>query len=107
MKKKSILISNPLIAKDWDLQKNVDLNIEMVSSTDKGPVWWICENEHSYSVSPYTRIRTNGCKFCNKESKGKTGFYPAAGQTGVLGVGDLAQYQIGKNAEPLHFLEAP
>ena len=69
--KKSILISNPLIARDWDVQKNIDLNIESVSSTNKNPVWWICENGHSYSVSPYTRIRTNGCKLCNKESKSR------------------------------------
>lgn len=69
--KKSILISNPVIAKDWDVQKNISLDIKSVSATDKNPIWWCCENRHSYSVSPYTRIRTNGCKYCNKEKNSR------------------------------------
>lgn len=66
-KKKSILITHPLIAKDWDIEKNINSVIENISSTEKISVWWKCANEHSYAVSPYTRLRTNGCKFCNKE----------------------------------------
>jgi hypothetical protein len=66
-KKKSILVTHPLIARDWDVEKNTDISIENVAPTDKLSVWWSCLNGHSYSVSPYTRLRTNGCKFCNKE----------------------------------------
>ena len=66
-KKKSILITHPLIARDWDVEKNINLSIENVAPTDKLNVWWTCVNGHSYAVSPYTRLRTNGCKSCNKE----------------------------------------
>ena len=69
-KKKSILITHPLIARDWDAEKNIDISIENVAPTDKLSVWWSCLNGHSYSVSPYTRLRTNGCKYCNKEERG-------------------------------------
>jgi hypothetical protein len=67
-KKKSILTTHPLIAKDWDAKKNIDISIKNVAITDKLSVWWKCANKHSYAVSPYTRLRTNGCKFCNKEN---------------------------------------
>ena len=60
-------MTHPLIARDWDAEKNIDISIENIAPTDKLSVWWSCLNGHSYSVSPYTRLRTNGCKFCNKE----------------------------------------
>jgi very-short-patch-repair endonuclease len=66
-KKKSILVTHPLIASDWDAERNINSTIENISSTEKTSVWWTCANGHSYAVSPYTRLRTNGCKFCNKE----------------------------------------
>ena len=59
--------SHPFIAKDWDTKKNINLQIGNIGSTEKIKVWWTCINGHSYDVSPYTRLRTNGCKFCNKE----------------------------------------
>jgi hypothetical protein len=66
-KKKSILSTHPFIAKDWDNEKNINISIENIAPTDKLSVWWTCVNGHSYAVSPYTRLRTKGCKFCNKE----------------------------------------
>lgn len=67
-KKKSILITHPAIAKDWDVTKNLDFKIEDIGDTDKNSIWWTCANGHSYAISPFTRVRTNGCKFCNKEA---------------------------------------
>ena len=69
--KKSILITNPSIARDWDVEKNNDSNIEHVDALDKKSVWWTCPSGHSYAVSTFTRVRTNGCKYCNKEKNGK------------------------------------
>ncbi len=68
--KKSILISHPLIANDWDNEKNKEIDINTISSRDSIQVWWTCVKGHSYFVSPFTRIRTNGCKYCSKESAG-------------------------------------
>jgi hypothetical protein len=82
MKKKTILITHPLISKDWDFEKNKDLLIENVGPTEKVIAWWNCERGHSYKVSPYTRIRTNGCKFCNKTNKPKGNLLEVRLQTG-------------------------
>jgi hypothetical protein len=38
--KKSILITNPSIASDWDVEKNIDLKIENIDTHDKKSVWW-------------------------------------------------------------------
>ena len=67
-KKKSILVTHPAIAKDCDVTKNLDYKIEDIGATDKNSIWWTCANGHTYAISPFTRVRTNGCKFCNKEA---------------------------------------
>jgi hypothetical protein len=66
--KKSILTSHPLIACDWDNEKNKEIDISEIGSRDSIQVWWTCIKGHSYLVSPHTRIRTSGCKYCRKES---------------------------------------
>ena len=69
MIQKSILITHPEIAKDWDLSKNVALRPENFSKTSKQIISWTCQNKHSYSVSIYSRIRSLGCKICNEPAK--------------------------------------
>lgn len=65
---KSLKITHPEIAADWDSDKNSPQLVDDVCSKSKNPVWWTCMAEHSYQVSPYTRVRTAGCKYCNKSS---------------------------------------
>jgi hypothetical protein len=66
--KKSFCITHPFVAKDWDFEKNTGIDINTIGSRDSIKVWWTCIKKHSYSVSPHTRIRTNGCKYCRKET---------------------------------------
>lgn len=69
MNDKSIKYTYPKISKDWDYEKNTDLNIINFSKTSKKSVWWKCENGHCYKVSIHSRIRSNGCKICNSPLK--------------------------------------
>jgi hypothetical protein len=59
--------SHPQIAVDWDCDKNDPLAPNQFGSHDKTRVWWKCKNGHRYQVSISTRVRTNGCKFCNPQ----------------------------------------
>ena len=67
MKLKTLSESFPDICKDWDNEKNQELNPGQFSPSSKKRVWWKCEHGHSYQVSISTRVRTSGCKVCNKQ----------------------------------------
>jgi very-short-patch-repair endonuclease len=69
LKKTSLSVSHPSIAQDWDAEKNVSLLIGEIGSRDRIAVWWTCEYNHTYKVSPYTRIRTDGCKVCRSNQR--------------------------------------
>lgn len=63
--KLSLSNSHPSIAVQWDLKRNKPLTPDLVTSASKNRVWWICSEGHSYQVSIYSRVRSNGCKTCN------------------------------------------
>jgi len=66
MKSKKLSEKYPDIAKDWDYSRNKDLTPNDVSAHSRQIVWWACENGHTYQVSIYSRVRSNGCKVCQK-----------------------------------------
>lgn len=68
MKTKPINKEYKLIFEDWDFEKN-DIEISKITKTSKEPIWWKCKHGHSYRVSVFSRIRSNGCKICNKPLK--------------------------------------
>ena len=63
-----LVVVYPEIAADFDASRNENLHVEDLQPYDKQPVWWVCKDGHSYEVSPYTRVRTKGCKVCNKHT---------------------------------------
>jgi very-short-patch-repair endonuclease len=71
MSKKTLQVSLPEIAKDWDINKNGDLSPLDIGSRSKEKVWWKCENGHEYEVSVYSRVRSKGCKICNQSEHNK------------------------------------
>ena len=46
----TILVTHPIIAKDWDEVRNKHLKIEEVGPSNKREVWWVCKNGHSYAI---------------------------------------------------------
>jgi hypothetical protein len=58
--------THPDIAADWDAEANGELTPNDVAAPSKIRVAWKCPVGHQYSVSIYTRVRTNGCKFFHR-----------------------------------------
>lgn len=63
---KSLSQNHPEISADWDNPLNADLTPNDVSLNYRKPVWWKCIKGHSYMASPYSRVRSKGCKVCNQ-----------------------------------------
>ena len=55
------------LIRDWDSVKNFPVTANDISRNNKEAFWWTCPSGHSYQVSVFTRLRTNGCKICNKD----------------------------------------
>lgn len=53
------------LAKEWDYQKNIDLNPTQISYSSGHKYWWICPVGHnSYMASPSHRASGTGCPIC-------------------------------------------
>jgi very-short-patch-repair endonuclease len=57
----------PKIAEGWYTKKNGTTTPISIAPTSKKKAWWTCENNHEYEVSIYSRVRSNGCKICNRK----------------------------------------
>ena len=69
--------TNPELAKEWDYVKNANIydkkgrNLstpEALTQSSGIDVWWRCKNNHSWKVSPNSRISSkSGCPFCSNK----------------------------------------
>ncbi len=63
---KSLLITHPLLSKDWDYDKNYPLKPENFSYGSGNKIWWLCSKGHSYKRSLNTRTsHGTGCPYCS------------------------------------------
>lgn len=79
-KKNSIAAHNPNLLKEWDYDRNKDINPTTISYGSKKKVWWLCPLGHNYkaAVSHRTTSKTpTSCPIC-------------AGQQILSGYNDLA-----------------
>lgn len=65
----SLLDNNPLVANEWDYEKNEDLTPDKVTSNSIQKVWWICPNGHSYKLDISHKTQGRGCPKCSKEMR--------------------------------------
>lgn len=56
--------THPRLALVWDFGKNGDLTPSDVTRGSHDKVWWICEQNHSYPASVYSRVGGRGCPLC-------------------------------------------
>ncbi|MBP5275624.1 MAG: zinc-ribbon domain-containing protein, partial [Lachnospiraceae bacterium] len=68
---------NPVLAKEWNHEKNGSLTPEMIIAGSEKKVWWICEKGHEWLAAVKDRNRGRGCPIC-------------AGKAVQIGVNDLA-----------------
>lgn len=66
---------DPIVAAQWDYERNGDLRPEMVTQFSKHRVWWKCKEGHSWQTSVLNRHET-GCPVCS-------------GRIAIPGVNDL------------------
>lgn len=61
----------PEILKEWDFEKNSEINPDTVSYGSKKKYWWICSNNHSWEASPNQRTKPKppGCPLCIKQAR--------------------------------------
>jgi hypothetical protein len=55
---------NPLLAAEWDFEKNGDIRPELVKSGSSIKAWWLCGKGHSWQAAVYSRNAGNGCPYC-------------------------------------------
>ena len=62
-------IQFPKISFDWDFIKNFPIKPEQISYGSNKLYHWTCSKGHYFHESPKARIRSNGCKICNKDEQ--------------------------------------
>lgn len=58
---------NPILAKEWNYEKNGDLKPNMVTVNCGRKVWWKCKKGHEWEVTVDNRNRGRGCPFCGNK----------------------------------------
>ena len=68
---------NPLVAKEWNHEKNGELKPELVTASSGKKVWWICEKGHEWETTIAHRAAGQGCPVCSgrKIQKGVNDLY--------------------------------
>ncbi len=77
MEKKIYIIDNKNLMKEWNYEKNIDLNPNMITTNSSKKVWWKCEKGHEWQASVSNRTRGTGCPYCS-------------GRKAIKGYNDLA-----------------
>ena len=62
---------NPVLASEWNYEKNNDLTPADVMLNSGKKVWWKCSKGHEWQATIDSRNRGNGCPKCYKERKSK------------------------------------
>lgn len=60
----SLATLNPLLASEWDFEKNRDLTPNNVTVSSGKKVWWKCEKGHSWQATIASRNDGRGCPYC-------------------------------------------
>ena len=63
LKENSILTNEKLI-KEWNYEKNGDLNPQYIPISSAKKVWWKCENGHEWPAVVASRNNGNNCPYC-------------------------------------------
>lgn len=64
IKNDNLKIKHPLIASEWDYERNSSLLPEQVTCGSDRRVWWKCDKGHSYLTSIANRVSGKGCSIC-------------------------------------------
>ena len=99
-KEKSILSTNPAIAKEWNYEKNGELKPENFTAKSNKKVWWRCLKGHEWKATIHNRSRGSGCPYC-------TGRYAVSGENDLRTLNPSLSkewhYERNGDIQPIHF----
>ena len=89
-----LVTTNPELAKEWNYEKNGNLDPSTLKATSEKKVWWKCSKGHEWKAKVDSRKQGTGCPFCS-------------GQQVLKGYNDLAttnpslvtEWNYGKNGD--------
>ena len=58
---------NPILAKEWNYEKNGELKPENIMANSNIAVWWKCNKGHEWRANISNRNNGRGCPVCNSE----------------------------------------
>ena len=56
---------NPILAKEWNYEKNFELTPNLFMPSSGKEVWWKCTNGHEWQARIASRTRGAGCPYCS------------------------------------------
>lgn len=74
---KEYLKDNTELMKEYDYEKNKELDLNILTLGSHRKIWWLCSKGHSYEAFAYIRKKGHGCPYC-------------ASQKPIIGQNDLA-----------------
>ena len=69
MNKQKSLVDNIILMKEWNYEKNGDLNPEDFTVGSAKKVWWKCAKGHEWQATIANRSKGIGCPYCYKEKR--------------------------------------
>ena len=62
----SFLKDNNKLVKEWNYEKNKDIDINKITLGSNKKVWWICDKGHEWQAVIASRTLNNsGCPYCS------------------------------------------
>ena len=58
---------NPVLAAQWDAERNEMFTPQQVTLTSNRKAWWICEKGHSFQAVIASRANGTGCPYCTNK----------------------------------------
>ena len=65
---------NPILAKEWNYEKNTDLTPMSVMPGSNKKVWWKCCKGHEWQATIHNRNKGSGCPICRKSKNQNRSF---------------------------------
>ncbi len=59
--------TNPLLAREWNHERNIGITPSDVLPNSEKKVWWKCNNGHEWQAMVYSRNQGRGCPYCSNK----------------------------------------
>ena len=60
-----LMTTNPNLVKEWNYEKNKNLQPNKIFASSNKKIWWICSNGHEWKATINSRNSGNGCPYCS------------------------------------------